>query len=112
MDDLPNLIRAGLEQLVAKLNEPDCNVSELARLSGVATKTLYRVRDGENTPNVETIEKVLRAFQALESAPHAEEHTDRRAITGDIGAEARHTALGDPVIDNRRREGPTTPKER
>lgn len=71
MDNLPALIRAGRERLIARLKAADCNISALARESGVASKTLYRIRDGENVPELDTIEKVLDAFGRMGVAPPA-----------------------------------------
>lgn len=43
----------------------DVNVEELARASGVATKTIYRLRHTANSPNLETVEKLLSGMRKI-----------------------------------------------
>lgn len=44
-------------QLKAALARVDA--SKLARLSGVAARTIYRIRDGAHSPRLETVEKLV-----------------------------------------------------
>jgi DNA-binding phage protein len=41
------------------------NVEDLAREAGVATKTIYRLRHKENSPNLETVESILAAIARM-----------------------------------------------
>lgn len=51
------------DQLAAMLAE--VNVEAVAREAGVATKTVYRLRHKANSPNLQTVEKIVAAVQRL-----------------------------------------------
>lgn len=89
MEDLAALIRRQLGVLLNRLRGAQ-NISAIAREAGLSDKTLRRIRDGENTPSLDTIEKIVSALDKLEpvapvaeavadaiSEPHAEA-SDRR----------------------------------
>lgn len=53
------------ESLAALLKA--ANVEALSALSGVSAKTIYRLRHGEHSPNLRTVEALMRALSQLGS---------------------------------------------
>lgn len=51
------------KELAALLQE--VNVRDVAKLAGVCTKTVYRLRWGKNAPSIETARKLIDAAHAL-----------------------------------------------
>ena len=62
-DDAVSRLRA---DLVRRLK--DSNLSAVSRESGVALKTLIRIRDHVNSPTLNTAEAVVRALDRMEAA--------------------------------------------
>jgi hypothetical protein len=103
-------------QLIKELQDAGVTQAQIAEKAGLtAVSAVSDLANGKTKRPSWDLGEAVRLLHT-EHCPHVRGKkavgSDRRAITGDVGAEARHTALGDPVIDNRRREGPTTPKER
>lgn len=44
------------------------NVAELARRSGIAEKTIYRLRHKKNAPSLDTVDVLLRAVDEMKTA--------------------------------------------
>ena len=43
----------------------EVNVKDVAKLAGVCTKTVYRLRWGENCPSIDTAQRLIDAANAL-----------------------------------------------
>jgi DNA-binding phage protein len=41
------------------------NVREVAREAGVSTKTIYRLRHSQNSPSLDTVERILSAIKRV-----------------------------------------------
>jgi len=94
-----------LDDLIQRLAGAE-SLEAVAREAQVSERTLRRIRDRENSPRLETVQKVLAALDKVGRARRAKPAAERREIP-EVGAEARHTALGDVVIDRRsKRDGP------
>jgi DNA-binding phage protein len=52
------------QELIARLHAIE-NLSEFARESGVSRKQLHRIRAGDNSPTLETAEKIVAALNRL-----------------------------------------------
>jgi DNA-binding phage protein len=48
-----------------RLSASGVNVRAVAKEAGLSEKTLYRIRDGENSPTLDTAEKVIAALDKL-----------------------------------------------
>lgn len=61
------------EYIRARLAAPGINYRSVASEAGVSEKTLYRIRDDENNPRLDTAEKIIAALDKLfpESAKKA-----------------------------------------
>jgi DNA-binding phage protein len=53
------------EYLKGRLSAPGVNVRAVAKEAGLSEKTLYRIRDGANSPSLDTAELVLAALDKL-----------------------------------------------
>ena len=53
------------EYLIGRLAASGVNLSAVAREAVVSEKTLYRIRDGVNSPSLDTAERVLKALDKL-----------------------------------------------
>ena len=46
----------------------DVNVEAVAKAANVSTKTVYRLRHQQHSPTLGTVERILRAIEAVKSA--------------------------------------------
>jgi transcriptional regulator with XRE-family HTH domain len=68
-DLLHNAGMMSLQKLRDRLNEPGVSLAQIAKLSGVASLTVARVRDGTNKPNLDTFMRLEAAVKGRAAPP-------------------------------------------